>query len=218
LEFLRIAGVKRPRWFLWENVPGVLSSCEGRDFGAFLGAVQKCGYGFAYRVLDAQHFGVPQRRRRVFVVGYLGDWKPAAAVLFDGQNVLRDTPTLEEGDESQETTYGARAGAQGGSERDLKRKAATIKAGYYKCYNDNENMDNLIIGRKGTKTTIRRLTPRECELLQGFPPDYTRISWKNRSAEKCPDGLRYKAVGNSMAVPVMRWIGTRIAAVDSQQR
>jgi DNA (cytosine-5)-methyltransferase 1 len=81
----------KPKWFLWENVPGVLSSGGGRDFGSFLGAVAELGYGFAYRVLDAQYFGVAQRRRRVFVVGYLGDWRPAAKVLFESESLRRDT-------------------------------------------------------------------------------------------------------------------------------
>ena len=83
LEYLRLADRLRPQWLVWENVPGVLSSNGGRDFGAFLGGLVELGYGFAYRVLDAQFFGVAQRRRRVFVVGYLGDWRPAAAVLFE---------------------------------------------------------------------------------------------------------------------------------------
>jgi DNA (cytosine-5)-methyltransferase 1 len=83
LEFLRLADRKRPRWLVWENVPGVLSSNGGRDFGSILGGMVELGYSIAYRVLDAQHFGVPQRRRRVFVVGYLGDWRRAAAVLFE---------------------------------------------------------------------------------------------------------------------------------------
>ena len=83
LTYLAIAKQYRPRWLVWENVPGVLSSADGRDFGSFLGGLAICGYGFAYRVLDAQYFGVAQRRKRVFVVGYLGDWRPAAAVLFE---------------------------------------------------------------------------------------------------------------------------------------
>jgi site-specific DNA-cytosine methylase len=62
---------------------------------------------------------------------------------------------------------------------------------------------------------VRRLTPVECERLQGFPDNYTQIPYRNKPAENCPDGPRYKALGNSMAVPVMRWIGERIAAVDS---
>ena len=86
----------RPKWFIWENVPGVLSSSGGRDFGSFLGAVEELGYGFAYRVLDAQYFGVAQRRKRVFVVGCLGDWQSAAKVLFEPESLRRDSPPSRE--------------------------------------------------------------------------------------------------------------------------
>jgi DNA (cytosine-5)-methyltransferase 1 len=101
LEYLKLAQRKRPRWLVWENVPGVLSSSGGRDFGAFLGGLVECGYGFAYRVLDAQYFGVAQRRRRVFVVGYLGDWRRAAAVLFERHSLQgHPAPSREEGEEA----------------------------------------------------------------------------------------------------------------------
>lgn len=83
LTYLAIACKHRPRWLVWENVPGVLSSNGGLDFASLFRGMGELGYGFAYRVLDAQYFGVAQRRRRVFVVGYLGDWRPAAAVLFE---------------------------------------------------------------------------------------------------------------------------------------
>jgi DNA (cytosine-5)-methyltransferase 1 len=83
LTFLAIARRHRPRWLVWENVPGVLSSNGGEDFACLLRGLAELGYGWSYRVLDAQHFGVAQRRRRVFVVGYLGDWHPAAAVLLE---------------------------------------------------------------------------------------------------------------------------------------
>jgi DNA (cytosine-5)-methyltransferase 1 len=91
LTFLSIADKFRPKWVVWENVPGVLSSNGGKDFGTFLGALGELGYGFAYRVLDAQYFGVAQRRRRVFVVGYLGDWRVAAAVLFERESLQGNT-------------------------------------------------------------------------------------------------------------------------------
>ena len=98
LVFLRLIDSARPRWVVWENVPGVLSSSDGRDFGCFLGGLGQLGYGWAYRVLDAQfvrvhghEHAVPQRRRRVFVVGYLGDWRRAAAVLFE-RNCLSGNP------------------------------------------------------------------------------------------------------------------------------
>lgn len=71
LTYLAIARQYRPRWLVWENVAGVLSSNGGLDFASLLRGMGECGYGFAYRILDAQFFGVPQRRRRVFLVGYL---------------------------------------------------------------------------------------------------------------------------------------------------
>ena len=184
IEFARLAERLRPRWLVWENVPGVLSSDGGRAFGTFLGILGKLGYGIAYRVLDAQYFGVPQRRRRVFVVGYLGDWRRAAAVLFE------------------------RACFEGNNQAGKKSKgriANTIKAGYFKCWNDLANVANLCdAGKFG-----RRLTPLECERLQGFPDNYTKIN------PQTADGPRYKALGNSFAVPVVRWIGERIQEVEN---
>ena len=99
MEFLRLVGLARPRWVVWENVPGVLSIDDGLTFGSILGTLGQLGYGFAYRVLDAQYFGVPQRRRRVFVVGYLGDWRPAAAVLFERHSLSgHPAPSREKGE------------------------------------------------------------------------------------------------------------------------
>ena len=87
LTFLAIADRYRPKWVVWENVPGVLSSNGGRDFASLLRGMAELGYGFSYRILDAQYFGVAQRRRRVFVVGHLGNWQRAAAVLFERQSL-----------------------------------------------------------------------------------------------------------------------------------
>jgi len=98
LEFLKLAKRLRPRWVVWENVPGVLSSNGGRDFGSILAGLGEVGYGFAYRVLDAQYFGLAQRRKRVFVVGYLGDWRCAAAVLFERESMRgHPAPSREKG-------------------------------------------------------------------------------------------------------------------------
>lgn len=112
LTFGAIAAKYRPRWLVWENVPGVLSSNGGRDFGAFLGMLGQLGYGFAYRVLDAQYFGVPQRRRRVFVVGCLGDWRRAAAVLFERHSMSGDSAPRREAGKG--IAGGSGAGTTGG--------------------------------------------------------------------------------------------------------
>ena len=114
LEYLRLAERLRPRWLVWENVPGVLSSGDGRDFGAFVGGLAELGYGWAYRVLDAVNFGVPQRRRRVFVVGYLGDWRRAAAVLFEPASLRWHPAPSRKTRERIAPTIGARTTAGGG--------------------------------------------------------------------------------------------------------
>jgi len=96
IEFARLADRLRPLWLVWENVPGVLSIDGGRTFGAFLRMLVECGYGVAYRVLDAQYFGVPQRRRRVFVVGHLGDWRVAAAIFLEWHGLSGYPPPRRE--------------------------------------------------------------------------------------------------------------------------
>ena len=101
LTYLAIANQYRPKWLVWENVPGVLSSNGGLDFASLLRGMGECGYGFAYRILDAQYFGVAQRRRRVFVVGCLGDWRSAAAVLFERHSLSgHSAPSREKGKSS----------------------------------------------------------------------------------------------------------------------
>jgi len=198
LEYLALADMARPRWVVWENVAGVLDSNGGRDFGSFLGALGKLGYGWSYRVLDSQYFGVAQRRRRVFVVGHLGTWAPAAGVLFDGAGAKGTSPPVPTLNPT-----GARFFMPGNRARDHEWPE-TLAARDYK--------DPQVVINEGT---IRRLTPVEYERLQGFPDDYTRINWRGRGEDKCPNGPRYKALGNSMAVPVMRWIGERIKTTDA---
>ena len=234
LEFLRLAQRTRPRWLVWENVPGVLSSNAGRDFASILGGLAECGYGFAYRVLDAQYFGVPQRRRRVFLVGHFGDWRRAAAVLFERESLQGDTAPSR-----QKRKVAPKAV---GRSSDLRRKVGaldiqcglsnqnhqslnqchyvtdkdlmgTITARMFMSLGARDVEDGAIMPAKAAHA-VRRLTPRECERLQGFPDDYTQIEWRKKAQADCPDGPRYKALGNSMAVPVMRWIGERIDMVE----
>jgi DNA (cytosine-5)-methyltransferase 1 len=271
LTFIAMVEHFKPEWVIWENVPGVLSSSGGRDFGSFLGALGNIGYGFAYRVLDAQHFGVPQRRRRVFVVAHSsGDSRRAAEVLFEPESLRGDTPKGRKTgqDTAQYLTTGtgcrydpntetlipvmysvredAKANNFSANKSDVANciqsmqpattshhainyvvhpahafkirgvghytgtnggvaKPGTGGSGYMgqdeKAYTIATSQDQQIMHGMA----VRRLTPTECERLQGFPDGYTDIM------PETPDGPRYKALGNSMAVPVMRWIGSRIA-------
>jgi DNA (cytosine-5)-methyltransferase 1 len=426
IEFARLADRLRPLWLVWENVPGVLSIDDGRTFGAFLGMLVQLGYGLAWRVLDAQYFGVPQRRRRVFVVGHLGDWRAAAAVLLEQSSLSGYPPPRREARKDVAPTLSARTHGGGGPGTDFDldgglirqlafggnnttgpinvataanacasasgridfetetfiahslsadgfdasedgtgrgipvvpiaictahtqsngsgfsdgvahtlesgpshavafnlrgrdggalpevSDAASLRAATggssnsYVAFSAKDSgvdvsdiaptlrsMNNrsgnpngggqvaitfTLPGSDGTVSTatptdvagsvrtkapgsienssttavlqeqpiawsgeltastgiagtiqrggeggradgvmtprmaVRRLTPRECERLQGFPDDYTLVEYRGKLAA---DGPRYRALGNSMAVPVMRWIGQRIAAVDA---
>jgi len=242
LTYLAIAAQYQPKWLVWENVPGVLSSNRGRDFGTFLGALGELGYGFAYRVLDAQYFGVAQRRRRVFVVGYLGDWKRAAAVLFERESLSGHPAPSRQAREEVAGTVTTRSGSVGTDEAcsgylqptwsaelpstlDKSKMPAVAFAqnqvgevregNVANTLNTNLNASGRNTPMLRQASAVRRLTPKECERLQGFGDNYTQIPWRNKPAENCPDGPRYKAMGNSMAVPVMRWIGERINMVNS---
>ena len=287
LQFIRLAARERPKWIVWENVPGVLSSNGGGDFGTFLGAMGNIGYGFAYRICDAQYWGVAQRRRRVFVVGYLGDWRGAAAVLFERESLRgSDAPSREKGEKvAPSITTGppfSRTGNErieceaivpmtfaGNTKSDVAATLETTCHDYSRAdgfttvaFPSNANADAMgalgydisptmlksappavafaenqraevremevtgALSTGGGKAgsgyqavrqgmAVRRLTVTECERLQGFPDGYTKIPYRNRGAELCPDGPRYKALGNSMAVPVIKWIGERIEMVES---
>src|SRR6266568_657531 len=119
IEFARLAGRLRPLWLVWENVPGILSIDGGRTFGGFLGMLVKLGYGIAYRILDAQFFGVPQRRRRVFVVGCLGNWRGAASVLFEHHSLSGNPPPRRAPREDLAPTLSARTHGGGGPGTDF---------------------------------------------------------------------------------------------------
>jgi DNA (cytosine-5)-methyltransferase 1 len=313
LEFLRLVDAARPRWVVWENVPGVLSSSGGRDFGAFLGGLGQLGYGWAYRVLDAQFVrveshprAVPQRRRRVFVVGCFGSWQRAAAVLLERQSLCghpaprreagagvaaltangvgtcgaddnqaqaghligsgvnnfgeRDTATAlstknqrldgdtetfvvahsltRRYDDSSEDgcgrgvplvpiAFSSTGGAGGGIETDGICQTLGVGMGEPAIAFAQNQRDEVRVlpysltapsggGRSQERNiasgmTVRRLTPTECERLQGFPDGHTAIDYRGKPAA---DGPRYKALGNSMAVNVMAWVGQRIKCID----
>ena len=224
LTYLAIAARLRPQWVVWENVPGVLSSSGGRDFGSFLGGLGELGYGWAYRVLDSQWVrthghprAVPQRRRRVFVVGRLveqglGDRGAAAKVLFERESVQRHPAKSRTGREdiTEDAQGGAGEQRYWGSQPDC---SDTVTSKWSKNSGGPAGSECGLFVTKDK--TVRRLTARECERLQGFPDDYTLIPWRKKAANGCPDGPRYRALGNSMAVNCMEWIGERIAALEA---
>lgn len=207
VDFLRLAGVAIPRWIIWENVPGVLHLDGGRVFGAFLGGLAELGYGWAYRVLDAQYFGVPQVRRRVFVVAHSGGAAHCAAkVLFEPEGLCwfdrAGGSTAKADPEADQRRVVSYDGYNHAMSIDIARTVSTSE--------HHNRLLILDIDRDGEEG-LRRMTPLECERLQGFPDNHTLIGAGQ-------DALRYAAIGNSMAVPVMRWIGEGVSWVDNAMK
>ena len=227
LVFVGMVEHFKPEWVVWENVPGVLSSNGGRDFGSFIGALASIGYGFSWRCLDAQHFGVPQRRRRIFLVGHSsGDSRRAAEVLFEPESLSGNHKT------SRTKGKGIADASITGTVSSKWAKGSGGPAGD-ECYNlvpvlyqnnqtdarlkEEPHTSQTVLARWGTgggntpivrhTTRVRRLTVTEVERLQGFPDGWTDVRTNT------PDSPRYKAIGNSMAVPCMRYLGKRIQRV-----
>ncbi|CAK0770821.1 DNA (cytosine-5)-methyltransferase 1 [uncultured Gammaproteobacteria bacterium] len=238
----------RPDWLVFENVQGLLSSNGGRDFEAFLEKMGNIGYGVSWKIFDAQHFGIPQRRRRLFLVGHSGnDWRPPAAVLFERQSLFGHPAPCRQTRKNAAGTAAAGAGS-GGGDNDAPliafggnntsgpiRVATAVNAHGGPCGRLDFESETFIVhtlrgeGFDGSEdgtgrgtplipvreergSRVRRLTPRECERLMALPDDWTLIPWRGRPA---PDGRRLKAIGNSMAVPVIRWVLERLVMVDA---
>jgi DNA (cytosine-5)-methyltransferase 1 len=206
-EFHRILAAIRPTWLVVENVPGLLSSNDGRDFAAILGGLGELGYSLVWRVLDAQWFGVAQRRRRVFIVGHLGNRSPHE-VLDLGQGCTGDSPPSRQAGPAVAALTSC--GLGGGGPDDNLAQAGHVLA--YDAMNDQATEElvptlgqntGMATGRAGTILTsgVRRLTPVECARLQGFPDD-----WNDHLA----DTHRYRQYGNAVCVPVAEWVGRRI--------
>ena len=284
-QIIRLLADFPARWVVLENVPGLLSSHGGRDMGAVLGALADLGYGYAWRVLDAQYAGVPQRRRRVVIVGHLGaPWSAPAEVLLepyggsghlaagvaarpgvagpasrgivaaltatgvgtcgadDNQAQAGHLAITTLGDHTHALTAEGHDASEDGTGRGTPIIAATLTAGTSSpgvsapgrrqeddvnlvafdpnaggdhtssgAFEDGTGITPTLGGSRphavATHTEVRRLTPRECERLQGHPDDWTAGQ---------SDSQRYKQLGNGVAVPVFEWVAARLIAQHEQ--
>ena len=219
LEFCKVLDRKKPQWFVWENVTGVISCQKGESFRRIISEFAAIGYGVSWRVLDSQFFGVPQKRRRVYVVGYLGAWEPTREVLFEQESLLgfsgenrkkRKKSSAKNTPSTEKTSSGLMAyssSGRGEGKVDLRFTESGI-ANTVTTSNGSKSMNMVNEGR------IRILTPREREALMGLPKDWTKVKFKNKKLSEI-DAERFKAIGNSMAVPVIRYLGKRILMVDN---
>lgn len=207
LDTIRLAHHSGARWFVWENVPGVLSSGGGRDFRAVVDAATHLGYGVAWGVLDARSFGLPQARRRLLLVGHLGGRSDrAAAVLAHRPPAAADDRPLAEARAMGEDAAGnpGRSGIWGWS-GDTTPKFIPDCSPTLRTSQGGEGVGVLVGGR------LRKFTPVEMERLMGLPDGYTDIVYKGKPAT---DRQRLRVIGNSFPIPMVRWIGEGVLAVE----
>jgi DNA (cytosine-5)-methyltransferase 1 len=214
-EFARIADALRPSWVLLENVPGLLSSNDGRDMGVVLGSLADLGYGWAYRVLDARYFGVPQRRRRVFIVGRAGgDAESALRVVCEGCggdsaprvcSWTRPTGSAGNGAAVAGSLLGSRGKGGGGLSVE---EVPNLVIGALRSSDGGPDAAHALEGSLiPAPAGVRRLTPVECERLMGWPDN-----WTAPEGVKSPDSRRYAACGDGVVANVAEWIGRGILA------
>ena len=258
-EFIRIAKTLKPQWGLVENVPGLFSSCGGRDLATVLEGLRECWPVVGYAVLDSQYFGVPQRRRRVFLIGGPTE-RSVEQVLFECYGGSGDFASSTEAGthvaaslRSRSHKAGVNQPGRGGEddmnlvvsdpitcnpysdkiseENKLICQAITnlasggpddneAQAGHLvmQCHGSNVGpMGHLRAGNGGLTGGVRRLTPTECERLQGFPDGWTCLCQPLAQYDAmrctCPDGPRYKTLGNAVTVPVLEHLGRMILEV-----
>lgn len=232
---VRLLAETRPAWFLGENVPGLYSVRSGRDIAVVREDLAQLGYWWAERILDAQYFGVPQRRRRVFFAGHLGGTgAEPVQVLLEPESSGRHPRTRGAAASHLAGTLGSRHGSAGSTDTDGHGAYVIAKALLRHGPRSDLETENVVAfsenqrgeletapiaytlkgtgGKPGqgypaiaSGTMIRRLTPTECERLQGFPDGWTAGQ---------SDSARYRQLGNAVAVPVAEWIIRRIAAAE----
>lgn len=202
-EFARLLEARRPKVVVLENVAGLLSSNQGRDFGLVIRTLADLGYGVAWRVLDSRHFGVPQSRTRVFIVGYLGDPQAAASVLFEPECGDRDSEKSRSNGEKSVSPF---AISVGDSKRGFVKKLAHCLYAESARHTGTDWSRNYVSYPEGA---VRRLTPLEAERLQGFPDGWTNLPDSIHDVGKL-DSARYHAAGNAVTVNVIEWIGQRL--------
>lgn len=228
-DVARILKEKQPKYLLLENVKGLLSHDKGRTFQTILGVLSDLGYGVQWQVLNSKDFGVPQNRERVIIVGHLrgeprpqvfpiGDFNPKTLRELTTQKSqgyrVYDTDGISTTLASQAGGIGAKTGLYAPTIRATQYKngdnqtlvANTIDANYYKGINTNPGHASSTRGIQDGDL-IRRLTPTECERLQGFPDNWTRYG---ADGEKISDTQRYKMMGNAVTTKVIQAVVERI--------
>ncbi|MEX0990599.1 MAG: DNA (cytosine-5-)-methyltransferase [Actinomycetota bacterium] len=211
-DFARLVDARRPPTVVIENVPGLLSSHGGRDFGIVVQSLADLGYGVAWRVLNSRYFGVPQSRQRVFIVGCDRDPGRAGRILFESERGDGDPPTRGPNGEKPLSAFKRVLGDP--------VKGPLVKGIAHCLYAESARHTGTDWSRNYVsypEGRVRRLVPVECERLQGFPDNWTFPHHRIDDVDRL-DSLRYHAVGNAVTVNVAEWLGRRIVETEALRR
>lgn len=211
-DFMRLVRGRTPRAIVLENVHGLLSSHGGRDFTVVLKALDELGYGVAWRVLNSKDFGVPQQRRRVYIVAMHRDQKGPGQVLFEPE--CGDWNSKKSGYDGEKPTslFQTIIGNP--------RKGPLVKSIAHCIYAESARHTGTDWSRNYVwypDGRVRRFTPNEVERVQGFPEDWTLPARFDEGQADRIDSLRYHAVGNAVTPPVAQWVGDRLLRVIKAQ-
>lgn len=214
-EFARIIKETKPKWVVIENVQGLLSSNGGADFTTVIQWLVQCGYGVGWRVLDSQGFGLAQRRKRVFIVGSYGSKRGCEILLEQNLVQVHNRKTKEKGynnpkENSFDVVGDSRNKINSFQEVYSMQGADDFLVNYQISFTlTKSNVNKIIIFEEQHKNgKIRRMTPIECERLQGFDDNWTAGQ---------SDTQRYMQLGNAVSVNVAEWIGNRIMKTTLQK-
>jgi len=209
---MRLVRARTPRAVILENVHGLLSSHGGRDFAVVLKALDELGYGVAWRVLNSKDFGVPQQRRRVYIVAMHRDRQGPGKVLFEPECGDWNFKKSGQNEKKSASLFQKIIGNT--------RKGPLVKSIAHCIYAESARHTGTDWSRNYAwypDGRVRRFTPNEVEQVQGFPLNWTLP----REIEKWPtdriDSLRYHAIGNAVTPPVAEWVGERLFSVLRDQ-
>lgn len=211
-DFMRLVRGRTPRTIILENVHGLLSSHGGRDFAIVLKALDELGYGVSWRVLNSKDFGVPQQRRRVYIVAMHRDGRSSGQVLFEPECRNRHTPARGPNGKKSPSVFQTILGNP--------EQGPLVKSIAHCIYAESARHTGTDWSRNYVwypEGRVRRFTPNETELAQGFPADWTLPKHFDEKQVDRIDSLRYHAVGNSVTPPVAEWVGRRLMSVMESQ-
>ena len=206
-DFARLVGEAKPRVIVLENVAGLLSSHEGNDFEVLIQTLAELGYAVGWRTLNSKNFGVPQSRKRVYIVGCYNDWRGPGSILFEPECGKRDYKKSRQNGKKSPSAFQKILGDPSGEGPVIQSIAYCLYATSARHTGTDWSRNYVCYPQKGK---VRRLTPDECEGVMSFPAGWTKLHAARDLEYDTFDSARYHALGNAVTPPVAEWLAKNI--------